>query len=242
MTALLDEAIAVDRFESPLYSPAEASRFLGTSESTFRSWARGYEKSVGGRRVSGKPVITSLGVPGARGPSIPFIGLAEGFALTAIRRAGVPLQRIRPALEQLNNEMGLSHALASRSLYTDGAEVLYDYAQRVDGDAADAVRDLVAVRQNQRVFPEAVEGYLKQITWGSDGYAVAVPLPGFRQAEVVADVRRGFGQPTFTHGGARLEDVLGLFDAGESIATVAAEFGLTGLEVEDALRNRDAKS
>lgn len=50
----------------------------------------------------------------------------------------------------------------------------------------------------------------------------------------MADVRRGFGQPTFAHEGARLEDVLGLFDAGESIGTVALEFGLTGLAVEDA--------
>ena len=39
---------------------------------------------------------------------------------------------------------------------------------------------------------------------------------------VVADIRRGFGQPTFKHGGARVEDVLGLFYAGESAATVAA--------------------
>lgn len=53
-----------------------------------------------------------------------------------------------------------------------------------------------------------VREYLKRITWGADGYAVAIPLPGYAQAEVVADIRRGFGQPTFRHGGARVEDVL----------------------------------
>jgi uncharacterized protein (DUF433 family) len=81
-----------------------------------------------------------------------------------------------------------------------------------------------------------------RITFGTDGYAVAIPLPGFARAHVVADVRRGFGQPTFARGGARLEDVLSLFDAGESIASVAQEFGLDRLEVEDAIRNRDKKS
>lgn len=242
MTALAPEKSAVDRFADPLYSLAEASRFLGLSESTFRSWARGYDVRVKGRRVVGNPVVTSLGAPGQRGASIPFVGLAEGYALAAIRRAGVPLQRIRPALEQLNNEMGISHALASQRLYTDGAEVLYDYARRSDGEEADAVRELVVVRQNQRVFAEVVESYLKRITFGTDGYALAIPLPGFEQAELIADIRRGFGQPTFAHGGARLEDVLGLFDAGEAIATVAMEFGLTVLEVEDAIRNRDKKN
>jgi uncharacterized protein (DUF433 family) len=242
MTALIEENAAVDRFESPLYTLAEASRYLGLSQSTFRSWARGYDVRVRGRRVTGKPVITALSGRRQRGASVPFVGLAEGYALTAIRKAGVPLQRIRPALEQLNVDMGIGHALASQRLYTDGAEVLYDYAQRAGDDEAAVVRDLVVVRHSQRVFSEVVENYLKRITWGSDGYAVAVPLPGFENAEVVADVRRGFGQPTFTHGGARLEDVLALFDAGESIATVSAEFGLEVLEVEDALRNRDKKS
>jgi len=242
VTTLASETSAVDRFADPLYSLAEASRYLGLSQSTFRSWARGYEVHANGRKVIGKPVITTSGTPGRRGASIPFVGLAEGYALTAIRKSGVLLQRIRPALEQLNQEMGIGHALASQRLYTDGAEVLYDYATRADGEEADAVRDLVVVRHNQRVFPEVVESYLKRITWGSDGYALTIPLPGFEQADIVADARRGFGQPTFTHGGARLEDVLALFDAGESIATVAAEFGLTSLEVEDAIRNRDKKT
>jgi len=158
------------------------------------------------------------------------------------RRAGVPLQRIRPALEQLSQEMGIDHALASQRLYTDAAEVLYDYAQRNDGPQAGVVGDLIVVRHNQRVFAEVVEQYLQRITFRTDGYAVAIPLPGFARAHVVADVRRGFGQPTFARGGARLEDVLSLFDAGESIASVAQEFGLDRLEVEDAIRNRDKKS
>ena len=152
MTAIAPEKLAVDRFTDPLYSLAEASRYLGLPESTFRSWARGYDVNVKGRRITGNPVVTALGAPGRRGASIPFVGLAEGYALTAIRKAGVPLQRIRPALEQLNKEMGIGHALASQRLYTDGAEVLYDYAQRTADRQAEAVRELVVVRQNQRVF------------------------------------------------------------------------------------------
>lgn len=53
---------------------------------------------------------------GKRPPVIPFIGLAEGLVLTAMRRSGVPLQRLRPALVQLEEQFGVSHALASRRL------------------------------------------------------------------------------------------------------------------------------
>jgi hypothetical protein len=105
--------------------------------------------------------------------------------------------------------------------------VLYDYAQKVDGDEVEALEELTVVGHGQRVCAEVVRDYLKRITWGSDGYAVAIPLPGYTQAEVIADIRRGFGQPTSKHGGSLLEEVLALFYAGESAATVAEEFGLT---------------
>ncbi|HTZ43852.1 MAG TPA: hypothetical protein VMB79_08300 [Jatrophihabitans sp.] len=236
MTSLAPERSAVDKFDVPLYSIAEAARYLGMNDGTFRSWARGYTAHIGTRTVTGRPIITDLGRPGKRGPAIPFVGLAEGYALAAIRKAGVPLQRIRPALDRLSAEIGLGHALASKRLYTDGAEVLYDYARTTEGDEAEALGGLTVVRDGQRVFAEIVREYLKRVTWGSDGYAVAIPLPGYTQSQVVADIRRGFGQPTFNHGGARLEDVLALFYAGESAATVAEEFGLTQVEVEDAIR------
>lgn len=134
--------------------------------------------------------------------------------------------------------MGIRHALATQRLCADGPAMLHDFAQRIDREHTDAIRKLVVLRRDRPAFADVIEERLRRITFGNDGYPVAIPLPGFDQAQVVADARRGFGQPTFTHGGARLEDVLGLFDAGESVATVALEFGLTGLEVEDAIRNR----
>lgn len=234
--SVLEAESAVDKFDAPLYTQAEASRYLGLSESTFRNWSRGYHTVVQGREVTGLPVITALGKEGPRGPAIPFVGLAEGYALAAIRKTGVPLQRIRPALERLNAEMGIQHALASEKLFTDGAEVLFDYADKTGGEEGEAVRELVVVRHGQRVFPEVVSDFLQRIVFGADGFASAVPLPGFEHADLVADVRRSFGQPIFTHGGARLEDALSFFRAGEELSVVAEEYGIPYLELEDAVR------
>ncbi len=46
------------------------------------------------------------------------------------------------------------------------------------------------------MFTEVVKGYLKRIVFGADGFATALPLPGFEHADLVADVRRSFGQPS----------------------------------------------
>ncbi|MGH4022217.1 MAG: hypothetical protein ACRDT0_23880, partial [Pseudonocardiaceae bacterium] len=216
--SILDERTdALDRFSTALYTVSEAARYLDVPASALATWTHSYRhKPVGRRDVIGAPILTALPRTGFRGPVIPFIGLAEGLVVTAMRRSGVPLQRIRPALERLDEEFGLPHALASKRLYTDGAEILFDYAETgQDATAARAARELVVVRSNQRVFNEIVAAYLRRLEFGADGYARLIHLPAYEVAEVIVDPARGFGQPIFARGGARLEDALALFRAGE---------------------------
>jgi len=221
------------RFDTPLYTIGEAARILDVPASTFQAWARGYVRHFPGRPdVSGEAIITALPARGAE-PTVPFIGLAEGVVLAAIRRQGVPLQRIRPALAMLSKELGIEHALASRKLFTDGAELLFDYA---DQSSEPAARELVVVRNGQRVFSEIIESYLKRITFADDGWAQRITLPQYGRATVIADPRFSFGQPTFGHGRARVADVLERFWAGEDLDDVAGEFGIPRPELEDAVR------
>jgi hypothetical protein len=77
---------------------------------------------------------------------VPFVGLAEAYALAAFRQAGVPMQRIRPAIDALHRELGLQYALARQPLFTDGA-----------------------VRNNQRVFANVVAHYLRRVDFAADG-------------------------------------------------------------------------
>lgn len=228
----------MDRFNTPLYGIGEAAEYLAVPVSTFTNWAYGYVRArPGGGSIVGAPVVTAFPVTRRGDAVVPFIGLAEGYALAAFRHAGVPLQRIRPAIEALRRELGVDYALASRRLFTDGAEVLYDFAEHAtDAAVGESTRELVVVRNNQRVFSEVVDGYLRRVEFSADGYAQLIRLPQYRVAEVIVDPDHGFGRPRFTHGGARLEDVLDLFRSGEPVAVVAGEFGLNHEEVEDALR------
>ena len=224
------------RFTRPLYTSAEAARLVGVPASTFASWSKGYvRRQPSGRVVKGAAIVTSVEAS-ALMPSIPFVGLAEGLVLAAVRESGVPLQRVRPALDALAKELGVQHALATKRLYTDGAEILFDYSSTGRRSGAAEVGELVVVRNNQRVFSEVVERYLRRLEYSADGYARLVHPPAYTQADVVCDPERSFGRPIFAKGAVRVDDVLDRFHAGESLVELSIDFGLPIAELEDALR------
>lgn len=111
--------------------------------------------------------------------------------------------------------------------------MLYDLAGSAAHASASALRQLVVVRNGQRVFVEVVAQYLRRIDFDSEGWARRLRLPGYEVADVVVDLSRGFGQPTFERGGARVQDALEMFRAGEALSVVAEEY--RG-QLEDAVR------
>jgi hypothetical protein len=73
------------------------------------------------------------------------------------------LGHIRPALIVLANNLGVDHALASRRLFTDGAELLFDYAEQSATPDTHLARQLVVIRSGQHVFADLVQHYLKRM-------------------------------------------------------------------------------
>ena len=63
-----------------------------------------------------------------------------------------------------------------------------------------------------------------------------IKLPAYRQASVLADPTRSFGQPIFERGGVRVSDVLDRFLSGDDIHALSLEFGVPEPEIEDVLR------
>jgi uncharacterized protein (DUF433 family) len=229
-----------DRFTVPLYTLSEAATYLRVPRATLTTWAEGYERHrrdrAVARTVRGAPIITAVD-PTERGHArLPFVGIAEAYVLNAFRRAGVPMQRIRPSLDWLLKHVG-PHALASKDLYTDGAEVLFDFAQQSGEDSPDGelVKNLIVPRSGQYVFKDIVEHYLRQISFEDDKYATLIRLPQYQHANVVLDPRRSYGQPVFGNSGVRVSDAIGPLRAGESFDAVAADYGVPVSELRDAL-------
>ncbi|WP_146842681.1 DUF433 domain-containing protein [Cellulomonas composti] len=214
-------------FVAPLYTLTEAARIVRVPAATLHNWARGYVfKDVDGHQRSSPALVTTT--RGGRGAVVPFVGLSEAYVLAAFRAAGVPMQRIRPALERLEHEFGMHAALSSEQLKTDGAEVLWQYRDR--DDDGDVIDSLVVVRSGQPVFKEVVEQFLQTITY-RDGRVALIRLPQY-PTPVIVDPRRNFGAPTVESRGIRVADILDRVRAGEPAGDVADDFLLPVRDVE----------
>lgn len=225
-------AIEDERFTRRLYTVAGAARLVGMSPSTLRTWSHGYEKNFPSRtRIKKGPVITAFENGSGDRRSIPFIGLVEAAVVQAFRNTGLPLQRIRKALEILANEGELEHALASRQLFSDGASVLYDYATRSQDKQ---LRLLTVVHTGQRVFHEVIGDYLERITFG-DTWATELILPVTDRPLLRVMPEVAGGDAIFVEGGATLSAVWSRATAGEPLMSIASDFGTPADQIEEAL-------
>lgn len=190
---------------------------LGMPQSTFNRWASGYLTGSGTRM----PGFITLERPG-RGYTVPFVGLAEAWIVRAFTRAGVPVPRVRGALERIRTEIGLEHALASDRLKTDGAEILWDLREE-DSEFDD--NRLVVVRNGDAMFGEIIREHLRHVDY-RDGFVGQLRIPRADGADYTVDPLINFGQPTLTEYGIRIDDIMDRVLAGETIEDVAADFSL----------------
>jgi predicted ATPase len=99
------------------------------------------------------------------------------------------------------NRLDVEYVLASKRLYSDGAVILYDYAEREDEQLA----GLTEVVSRQQVFSPVVAKYLRRIEYGTDDWATRLASPMTRRPIVLVDPTRSFGQPIFARGAAPVE-------------------------------------
>lgn len=128
------------------------------------------------------PVVTTLDPLRPRGVSVPFVGLAEAYIVSAFIKAGVPMRRIRPAVLWLQEHIGLPQALASQQLQTDGAEVLWDFGRQSDDPADQDMVDGLVVQYG--------ESHVIVDPWLNGGQPGCIFLEG-ASFRVVSVMRRG---------------------------------------------------
>ncbi|WP_146778860.1 DUF433 domain-containing protein [Actinomadura craniellae] len=219
-------------YSLPLYQKTQAARIINVAPQTFRNWAVGRTyKRLGGEVATSAPIVTTIESSSARHPSVPFVGLAEAYIVAAFTKAGLPMQRIRPAVLWLQEHIGLAQALASERLQTDGAEVLWDFAKQSNDPADQKVEDLVVIRSGQQVFRPVVRDYLTRVTY-ENGWTRSIRLPQFEGVDVVVDPWLNGGQPTVADRGIRVMDIVSRLQAEEPAKDVAYDYDLTVGEVE----------
>lgn len=230
-----EEAVIADidpRFELGLYSIPEAARLARIPSRSLVNWTRGYRYFASGRWKDARPVVAPLVQDGSS--ALSFVNLTEILTLAGFREAGVSMQKLRRALDYVRREMDVEHPLATQRILSDGVDLFWEYQER----HREEVVLVNIVRSGQRVFPEAVMRYLREIEWGRDTFASRW-WPGASEAgagQIVVDPRRAFGSPVIAGTGIRTEDVFLRFSAGEPLSELADDYGLTFEQAEAAVR------
>ena len=217
------------RFDLGLYALPEAARLACVPAQTVRNWVHGYSYQAEGKRVRAQQLIA----PTAGASALSFVNLMEVVALAGFRGSGVSMQRVRAAVAFVEQQLEIDHALASYRMLTDGVDLFWAFQERHHDKAL-----VNASRGGQRVFPEAVMRYLREVEWGQDEVAVRW-WPGAKVAgegTVVVDPNRAFGAPVIAHTGIRIEDVFSRFYAGEPMAVLADDYGVSVGQIEAAVQ------
>jgi uncharacterized protein (DUF433 family) len=208
-----------DRFTVPLYTIGLAASHLGMKPATLARWAN---KSGLLTTVPATPKF----------PRLPFIALAEAQVYQAFKEAGLSMQAITSAMENVRKELG-PRMLQKDVLAHDGSEILMNLA--ASGDPS-----WTRARDMQGGLPKVIEIGLKPISWDEAGLPETVRLTAYGSAPVIADYRYSFGQPIIEGTMVRAENVVSMFKAGDTIETVAEEMDISPTIVESIVRTHVA--
>lgn len=226
-TMLMTKAPQTDFRETPLYTAAEAAHYLRLPVSTVRAWAFGQgQRKDGSRRF--KPVI---GLSSRQGKLLSFINLVELFVLSAIRRRhGVALPQVRKALDYLKKSFPSPHPLADNEFQTNGVDLFVEKF----GEYLNLSRD------GQIEIKELIEARLRCVLRDEAGMPLKLylsPRSGIDRGIVVIDPRLGFGRPVIEGTGIRTEVIVGRFSAGETIDSIAEDYGRSRSDIEEIVRS-----
>ena len=224
----------IDARELPNYRLPEAAHYLRVPLSTLRSWIFGQDYPVAeGRRRS----ATIIKVPDLDPPRLSFINMVEAHVLSGIRyQHGVGLPAVRRAVLYLEQEYGSLHPLAEEDFQTDGVNLFVERLGLLNVSAP-----------GQYAMREILSALLRRVDRDAHGLAVrlypfsrrpVVTAEGLEDSPrvIVIDPRLGFGRPVLAGTGITTLTIAERFDAGEGVEDLAADYGRSPSEIQEAIR------
>jgi uncharacterized protein (DUF433 family) len=210
---------------APIYSIADAARYLKIPSPTVRSWVAGHNYPRRGGKARSRPVISTSGDPSRL---LSFRNLIELAALRALRTEHeFKLSAVREALDYARKQLNVSDLLASRALYAKPGQLFLErYGSLINLN-----------RAGQLGIKAVLDGLLQRIEWDKNLPTRFFPaLPNRGDARTVQiDPRIRFGRPTIARLGVSTEVIVDRVNAGESLESVAEDYGATRDEILDAL-------
>jgi uncharacterized protein (DUF433 family) len=213
-----------DLLARPVYGTAQVDRVLGLHPGTAERWIDGYTR--GGRTYP--PVVR---VESTGDDKVTWGEFSETRLLAEFRSAGVPMVRMRPAVERLRDELDSLYPLALARPWIDpqGRELVRRVQQDVGLDKALL---LVVIRNDQLVLSLPAEQYVDSAEFEGGVVRRIRPIP--RLEHVVFDPLKQFGEPVVRAVPTAI--IAEQYRAGDRIPMIAEAYLLTEEQVEQALR------
>ena len=215
--------------EVPKYTLKDVAWFLDIPPSTLRWWCLGrHYRLFGQERFSPRLIEPALYDP--HNPSLSFYNLAEIHVLSATRRLhGASMQKIRNAIDFLAAQYGPMHPLLGHEFFSEGRNIFIK-----------TLTETINIsKRGQLVFKQVVDAHLDRIEIDANGWPTKVYPIRHKDASkkpIVIIPNVGGGQPVTPKKGIRVSVLLNRKEAGEAPQQIAEDYGLTELEVEEAIQ------
>lgn len=213
----------------PIYTLSEAAHYLRLPVATIRSWAIGRQYPTRSGDVPFRPLVD---IADPDGRLLSFRNLGELHVLSSIRRVHqVRMPAVRQAIDYLRERFKSDHPLLEKKMLTDGKHLFIEHYE-----------NLVTISQHgQMAMKEILAVYLRRIEWDSGGKPVRLfPFTRDRYSEspelIAIDPRIRFGKPCISGTRIPTSIISERHQAGDSIDFLAADYGRTEEEIEEAIR------
>lgn len=155
------------------------------------------------------------------GSKLSYLQLIELAVAAACKDAGMKLADIRSARSYFAGKFNTDHPFATLKLQTDGV----DLAIKAGADL------LIGNRNGQLAWKQIIGERFKEFEY-EDGLAVRWHVAG-KNSEIIIDPRIQYGAPTVD--GVPTWAIKGRWEAGEQLADIADDFGISSALIRKAL-------
>lgn len=211
--------------EFPRYSVSEAAFYLRIPATTLHAWTKGqnYVTAKGVHRTF-RPLIRLIEKCDGL---LSFYNLVEAHILRSTTERGVPLVNVRKALDYLYKVFPCDHPLITHEFETSGKELFIRHLGET----------INATAYGQSAMRDILEKYLKLIPRDNHGLPIRVfPINSRRLA---IDPLFSSGKPIVKDRGVTASVIWGRSKSGEAVAEIARDYGMTDIEVTEAIEDYD---
>lgn len=189
-----------------LYTFPEVARLFGQNPRKLRRWASDYTER---RAIFGlaRPDLVQEG-------AVSFLDMIQLYMVASFRSAGLKMSAVRTIARRVAERTNSNHPFAIHRFFTDGATIIAEL--RNESEDERIYEDML---RGQMVMGETAQQFLRNVEYADELARMYWPLG--REAGIVLDPKRNFGQPIIASSGVPTYPIYRTHMAGDSAEKIA---------------------